>query len=89
MPILIAPQAGGKPPRKSSNNIPLLERYFEIVEFKPLGGTLLQFLLTDVAENFRSPEGECLLKMLFEIKDALLETGALQSDFAYIVVRPG
>lgn len=29
-----------------------------------------------------------LLKMLFEIEDALLETGTLQSDFAYIVACP-
>jgi hypothetical protein len=64
-----------------------LERYFEIIEFKPLGGTILQFLLADVAGNFRSPEGECLLEMLFVIEDTLLETGALQSDFAYIVSR--
>ena len=73
---------------RSAEIVPLLEHYFEIVEFKPLGGTILQFLLTDVAGNFRSPVGERLLKMLFEIEDTLLETGALQSDFAYIVVRP-
>jgi SAM-dependent methyltransferase len=73
---------------RSAEIMPLLERYFEIVEFKPLGGTILQFLLADIAGNFRSPEGERLLKMLFEIEDALLETGALQSDFAYIVARP-
>lgn len=73
---------------RSAEIVPLLERYFEIVEFKPLGGTLLQLLLTDIAGNFRSPEGERLLTMLFEIEDALLETGDLQSDFAYIVARP-
>ena len=88
MLTLIARPEGGKHPRKSSNNIGLLKRYFEIVEFKPLGGTILQFLLTDIAGNFRSPEGERLLKMLFEIEDALLETNALQSDFGYIVARP-
>jgi SAM-dependent methyltransferase len=72
---------------RSADIVPVLKRYFDIVEFKPLGGTILQFLLADVAGNFRSPEGERLLEMLFFIEDTLLETGALQSDFAYIVSR--
>ncbi|HOU11926.1 MAG TPA: hypothetical protein PKZ84_02335 [Anaerolineae bacterium] len=63
------------------------ERIFEIVEFKPLGGTILQFLLADIAGNFRTPEGERLLEMLFAIEDALLAAEELESDFAYMVAR--
>jgi ubiquinone/menaquinone biosynthesis C-methylase UbiE len=73
---------------RSAEIVPLLKQCFEIVEFKPLGGTILQFLLADIAGHFQSPEGERLLKMLFKIEDVLLESGELQSDFAYIVARP-
>ncbi|MBN1483919.1 MAG: class I SAM-dependent methyltransferase [Chloroflexia bacterium] len=73
---------------RSAEIVPLLQRDFEIVEFKPLGGSILQFLLADIAGNFQTTEGERLLKMLFAIEDALMEIGALQSDFAYIVAAP-
>lgn len=72
---------------RSSAIVPLLEQHFEIVAFKPLGGNILQFLLAGIAGNFRTPEGERLLAMLFSIEDALLAAGELESDFAYIVGR--
>jgi hypothetical protein len=74
---------------RSAETVPVLERYFDIVEFKPLGGTILQFLLADIAGNFaQDAVGERLLAMLFAIEDTLIEVGALPSDFAYIVAAP-
>lgn len=74
---------------RSAEIVPVLQRYFDIVEYKPLGGTILQFLLADIAGNFAKDEaGAQLLEMLFTIEDALLDTGALDSDFAYIVAAP-
>jgi len=73
---------------RSAEIIPLLRRYFHIVEFKPQGGTILQFLLADIAGNFADEIGGRLLEMLFTIEDTLMETGRLQSDFAYIVAAP-
>jgi hypothetical protein len=73
---------------RSVEILPLLQRYFELVEFKPLGGSILQFLLADIAGNFQDETGQRLLKMLFVIEDALLASGDLQSDFAYVVARP-
>ncbi|HOU11923.1 MAG TPA: class I SAM-dependent methyltransferase [Anaerolineae bacterium] len=72
---------------RSADILPALERDFEIVEVKPLGGTILQFLLADIAGNFRTPEGERLLAMLFAIEDALLAAGEVESDFVYVVAR--
>lgn len=74
---------------RSADIVPVLQQYFNIVEFKPLGGTILQFLLADIAGNFeRDAYGARLLQMLFEVEDSLIETGVLQNDFAYIVAKP-
>lgn len=74
---------------RSAEIVPLLRQHFDIVEYKPLGGTILQFLLADIARNFQRDEaGARLLEMLFAIEDALLDAGHLESDFAYIVAAP-
>ncbi len=74
---------------RSADIVPLLRQQFDILEFNPLGGTILQFLLADIAANFESDEtGARLLEMLFAIEDALLDAGHLDSDFAYIVAAP-
>lgn len=70
---------------RSADILPLLRNYFEIVDLKPLGGTILQFLLADIAGNFQDEVGEGLLEMLFTIEDTFLDCGDLNSDFAYIV----
>ncbi|MCB0045455.1 MAG: class I SAM-dependent methyltransferase [Caldilineaceae bacterium] len=73
----------------SAEIVPVLKDYFEIVEYKSLGGTILQFLLADIAGNFEQNEAsESLLQMLYTIEDTLIETGYLDSDFAYIVATP-
>ncbi len=74
---------------RSAEIVPVLRQYFDILEFKPLGGTILQFLLADIANNFQQDEvGARLLEMLFAVEDALLDAGQLDSDFAYIVAAP-
>ena len=66
----------------------MLCHYFEIVEYKPMDGSILQFLLADIAGNFADEEGRKLLDMLFIIEDTLMAVGDLGSDFAYIVAAP-
>jgi SAM-dependent methyltransferase len=73
---------------RSADIVPILQRSFEILEYKPLGGSILQFLLADIAGNFETDEGQRLLQMLFDIEDGLMATGDLSSDFAYIVATP-
>ena len=73
---------------RSADILPLLHRYFEIVEYKPLGGAILQFLLANIAGNFLDELGQQLLQMLFVIEDVLMVSGDLGSDFAYIVASP-
>lgn len=73
---------------RAAEIVPVLRHYFEIVEYKPMGGSILQFLLADIAGNFTDEEGRKLLDMLFMIEDTLMAVGDLGSDFAYIVAAP-
>jgi ubiquinone/menaquinone biosynthesis C-methylase UbiE len=75
---------------RSSEILPLLRRQFEIIELRPWGGNILQFLLAGIAGNFQSgdPQAGALLGMLMEIEGTLLRCGEFESDFAYGVARP-
>ena len=46
----------------------VVPRDFDIIELKPLGGSILQFLLADIAGNFQDEGGERLLDMLFSMR---------------------
>ena len=75
---------------RSEEILDVVLRYFEVVEKRDLGGTLLQFLLSGIAGNFRAddPRSLRILEMLFTIEDALMEVGDLESDFVVVVARP-
>jgi len=73
---------------RSAEILPLLQHHFSIVEIKPLGGSILQFLLADIADNFMDERGQRLLDMLFTIEDTLMTNGELPSDFVYVVAAP-
>ena len=75
---------------RSQDIIPVVSRYFEIVALNKCGGTLLQFLLSEIAGNFHEddPSSMKVLEMLFTIEDALIESGTLDSDFVVVAARP-
>lgn len=73
---------------RASEIIPVLETRFEILENRPLGGSILQFLLAGIAGNFEDEDGEQWLNILFQIEDKLIASGDLPSDFALIIARP-
>ncbi|HEX3130979.1 MAG TPA: methyltransferase domain-containing protein [Thermoanaerobaculia bacterium] len=75
---------------RSADILAVLPDYFDIVSRRETGGTLLQFLLHGIAGNFHAgdPDSLRVLRMLFEIEDALLETGEVRSDFVVIAARP-
>jgi len=74
---------------RSANILPVLSSYFEIVDYRPLGGSILQFLLDGIAGNFgpNDPEAVSWLELLFSIEDSLMEMEELGSDFAYIAAK--
>ena len=65
---------------RSDDILPLAEANFQIVEFRPYGGTILHMLLHMRAGNFLTEEGKPWLDLLFELEDLLLLE--LGSDFA-------
>lgn len=75
---------------RSAEIMKILPQFFEIRSLRPLGGTILQFLLGTIAWNFRTedPDSIKVLNLLFAIEDTLIEVGDLQSDFALIVASP-
>lgn len=75
---------------RSSAIEPLLATYFEIVDRRPYGGTILHWLLADIAFNFDAehrPEDAAQLDRLFAEERRLLRSGVLKSNFAVIVAR--
>lgn len=75
---------------RSEEILPVMRQYFEIVEQKDYGGTILQFLLAGIAGNFNDGTDDAaeLLRMLLHIEETLIRLNELQSDFSYIVARP-
>jgi len=72
---------------RSAEIVPLLSNYFDIVELKGYGGSLLHELLYDIAGNFTEANAGSLdhLRQLFQREDELIACGELQHDFAVIV----
>jgi SAM-dependent methyltransferase len=72
---------------RSAEIIPLLKRYFQILELKGYGGSLLHELLYDIAGNFSEKNSGSLehLKRLFAIEDELIAAGRLHHDFAVVI----
>ena len=73
---------------RSSDIMPLLPGYFEIVEVRNFGGTLLHLVLDNIAGNLTDQaEHIALLKMLFAEEQRLIDSGELGSDFTLVVAR--
>lgn len=75
---------------RSGEIMALLERFFTVLEFKPYGGSLLQFIVEDIVGNFddNHQEDRAWLEMLEFVENKLEEFGVIKSDFALIVSEP-
>ena len=74
---------------RSSEILPLLEDYFDIVELRPYGGTLLQVLLGHLLPllDVENSEHRALLRMMMLFEKTLIEHHLLPSDFVFAVSR--
>jgi len=74
---------------RSAEIMPVLKDYFQVLEFKPYGGTLLHFMLENIVGNFddRDEDDRAWLNMLEYLETVLEEGGVIKSDFALIVAR--
>lgn len=75
---------------KSGELLEVASKFFEILEIRPYGGTVLHLLLDDIAGRFQRPEpwARQLLASIAEVEWALIASGDLPSDFAVVVAKP-
>jgi SAM-dependent methyltransferase len=75
---------------RSSEILGVLSQFFTILDFRGYGGTILHELLYDIAGNFTedNPGSLDLLRRLFEVEDALVDSGRLGHDFAVVIATP-
>lgn len=73
---------------RSEDIISVQKQYFDIVEYKEFGGTILHMLFNDIAGNFMKPEHSALVQSIVYLEDKLLESNYIPSDFAYWVSKP-
>ncbi len=75
---------------RSGEILDVASDFFEILEVRPYGGTVLQLLLDDIAGNFagQGTGGAALLAAIADLEWALVTSGDLASDFAVVVAQP-
>lgn len=74
---------------RSAEILGVLPQYFDVLEVRGAGGSLLHLLLEDIAGNFTSdaPAAAEWLSALFALEDAYIADGTLPHDFAVIIAR--
>jgi SAM-dependent methyltransferase len=74
---------------RSDEIMDLIEERFEIVYRADFGGTLLQFVLSDIAGNFdpADPKDVAMIDLVCLYEKTLVEQGVLPSDFVYLVAK--
>lgn len=74
---------------RSDEIMDLIEERFEIVYRADFGGTLLQFVLSDIAGNFdpNDPKDVAMIDLVCLYERTLIDKGVLPSDFVYLVAR--
>lgn len=75
---------------RSAEIIPFLKNYFKIIEFRPYGGALLQFVVENIVGNFdnNKEDDRAWLDMLTFVERKLEDCGVIESDFALVVAEP-
>jgi SAM-dependent methyltransferase len=75
---------------RSDEIVATLESRFEVLYRADFGGTLLQFLLADIAANFDEDDSKdvALLDLMSLFEEVLVTERVLPSDFAFFVLTP-
>lgn len=74
---------------RSDELLTFTESHFDVLERKPIGGTILQHLLYDIVQNFRFevPRERGLLEILCTIEAMLVDLGRIPCDFVLVAAR--
>ncbi len=72
---------------RAAEILPLLQRWFSIIEKRDFGGTINHMLLQDIIHNFDdgTPEGAGMLALLLFLENLLIQEKVIESDFSFIV----
>jgi hypothetical protein len=75
---------------RSAEILETLDPYFEIIERRDIGGTLLHLVLGGIAQNFNpgNVEDQYHLQRLFDLEDRMLADGSIHSDFVVVTALP-
>lgn len=74
---------------RSSEIIPVLSKYFKILEKNDYGGTVLHMLLRDIMKNF-TPDNykdKTVLSLLILLEKMLINEKVLESDFSFVIAQ--
>jgi hypothetical protein len=69
----------------SSQILGRLHGSFRVESLRPYGGTILQLLLAEIAQNFETPEAQPYLAALIQAEEELLRQGAIEHHFACVI----
>ena len=73
---------------RSAEVIPIMWKYFDVIEQVNFGGTLLNLVLEEIAGNFAdTPRDIAMLERLFDAERRMLRSSTIPSDFAVLVGR--
>jgi hypothetical protein len=74
---------------RSDEILGLIGERFEVVYRADFGGTLLQFVLSDIAGNFdpADPKDVAMIDLVCLYEKTLIDKGVLPSDFVYLAAR--
>lgn len=72
---------------RSSELLPLLPRHFDVLAWRPYGGTLLHVLLSNIAQNFLGEAEAPYLSALMAAEEELLRSGQLDHCFGCVIAR--
>jgi SAM-dependent methyltransferase len=74
---------------RAAELMPMIEERFEVLERKELGGTILMHLLYEIVPDFRweDPRERSIIDLLCTFEGALVDAGAIPSDFVIAVAR--
>ena len=60
---------------------------FPVIDYRPMGGTLLRFLLSNRSGNYRNADDRHILNLLQFIERTLIRYGSIQSDDLFFVCK--
>jgi SAM-dependent methyltransferase len=74
---------------RSGEIVPLFCKYFDVFAIRRLGGTIQHLLYNGIVHNFHSIARDAMqaLKAVWQVEDALIDSGLLPSDFMLPVGR--